>query len=273
MESINSDDSTTNTNSSSCASTGASSGNTNKSNRNNMNRSDQINRNPQVYINENYRPRRGANRRSTSTAVYSTPNSALTQSVLIDQNNNNSNLNDRCVSSSLTRHPPPGHQKKPLYQHQNRKSPDFSINDEGIESFNRLNREVINNIDTRAWLSEKPLSILHLDVYDRAVLKIADQRDKIQKKTFTKWINKHLSKLDIEIADLFEDLRSGLNLIYLLEILSNAKIKKEKGDLKFHMLQNVQICLNFLTENNVSNFFLFLSIMNSNTVGKFSHSG
>ena len=41
-----------------------------------------------------------------------------------------------------------------------------------------------------AWIEGKPISILQLDAADRAVLKIADERDAIQKKTFTKWINK-----------------------------------------------------------------------------------
>ncbi|KAI4552179.1 hypothetical protein MJT46_016830, partial [Ovis ammon polii x Ovis aries] len=33
-----------------------------------------------------------------------------------------------------------------------------------------------------------------LDPAERAVLRIADERDKVQKKTFTKWINQHLMK-------------------------------------------------------------------------------
>ncbi|GIY86708.1 GH22957 [Caerostris darwini] len=45
------------------------------------------------------------------------------------------------------------------------------------------------------WAKDKPLSILQLDPADRAVLKIADERDAIQKKTFTKWLNKHLKKV------------------------------------------------------------------------------
>eukprot|EP00105_Crassostrea_gigas_P018129 XP_011436141.1 PREDICTED: spectrin beta chain, non-erythrocytic 4 [Crassostrea gigas] len=41
-----------------------------------------------------------------------------------------------------------------------------------------------------------PLSLgaLQLEPADRAVLKIADERDAVQKKTFTKWVNKHLLK-------------------------------------------------------------------------------
>ncbi|XP_069683085.1 uncharacterized protein [Periplaneta americana] len=46
----------------------------------------------------------------------------------------------------------------------------------------------------KEWAKDKPLSILQLDPADRAVLRIADERDAIQKKTFTKWVNKHLKK-------------------------------------------------------------------------------
>lgn len=83
-----------------------------------------------------------------------------------------------------------------------------------------------------------------------------DQRDKIQKKTFTKWMNKHLTKVslilfdvtisshvficknetilfiniyktkkvNVQINDLFDDLRDGVNLILLLEILTNRNL-------------------------------------------------
>ena len=79
-------------------------------------------------------------------------------------------------------------------------------------------------VDHFRWLSEKPLSVLQLDSADRLVLKIADQRDKIQKKTFTKWVNKHLSSSSSRVNDLFDDLRDGKNLILLLEQLSNCKL-------------------------------------------------
>ncbi|GBN35250.1 Dystonin [Araneus ventricosus] len=49
-----------------------------------------------------------------------------------------------------------------------------------------------------------------------------------------------------ELYDLFEDLRDGHNLISLLEVLSNEILPREKGSMRFHMLQNVQIALNFL---------------------------
>ncbi|XP_035790478.1 dystonin-like isoform X12 [Anopheles albimanus] len=96
------------------------------------------------------------------------------------------------------------------------------------------------------WAKDKPLSILQLDPADRAVLRIADERDAIQKKTFTKWVNKHLKKASRRVDDLFEDLRDGHNLLSLLEVLSGEHLPREKGKMRFHMLQNAQMALDFL---------------------------
>uniref|UniRef100_A0ACB8FRE9 Microtubule-actin cross-linking factor 1, isoforms 1/2/3/5 n=1 Tax=Sphaerodactylus townsendi TaxID=933632 RepID=A0ACB8FRE9_9SAUR len=130
-----------------------------------------------------------------------------------------------------------------------------------------------------------------------------DERDRVQKKTFTKWVNKHLMKVRKHINDLYEDLRDGHNLISLLEVLSGVKLPKdsaeqkslrwvrgpswcrtssedceeeeedgdgsrlpllaewicmrqlhaprEKGRMRFHRLQNVQIALDFLKQRQV----------------------
>ncbi|XP_052759151.1 dystonin isoform X18 [Galleria mellonella] len=74
----------------------------------------------------------------------------------------------------------------------------------------------------------------------------SDERDAIQKKTFTKWVNKHLVKVNRLVNDLFEDLRDGLSLISLLEVLSGEHLPRERGRMRFHMLQNVQMALDFL---------------------------
>lgn len=52
----------------------------------------------------------------------------------------------------------------------------------------------------------------------------SDERDAIQKKTFTKWINNHLRKAGGKVTDLFQDLRDGQSLLTLLELLSNEKL-------------------------------------------------
>ncbi|XP_061597247.1 plectin a isoform X5 [Cololabis saira] len=84
----------------------------------------------------------------------------------------------------------------------------------------------------------------------------ADERDRVQKKTFTKWVNKHLMKhwkaeAQRHIVDLYEDLRDGHNLISLLEVLSGDTLPREKGRMRFHKLQNVQIALDFLKHRQV----------------------
>ncbi|XP_030302765.1 dystonin isoform X1 [Calypte anna] len=102
-----------------------------------------------------------------------------------------------------------------------------------------------------------------LDPAERAVLRIADERDKVQKKTFTKWINQHLMKVRKHVNDLYEDLRDGHNLISLLEVLSGdtlprerdflktLRLPREKGRMRFHRLQNVQIALEYLKKRQV----------------------
>uniref|UniRef100_A0AAQ4P005 Plectin b n=1 Tax=Gasterosteus aculeatus aculeatus TaxID=481459 RepID=A0AAQ4P005_GASAC len=98
---------------------------------------------------------------------------------------------------------------------------------------------------------------------------IEDERDRVQKKTFTKWVNKHLIKhhrraeSQRHVTDLYEDLRDGHNLISLLEVLSgdtlprerdvvsSARLPREKGRMRFHKLQNVQIALDFLRHRQV----------------------
>lgn len=78
------------------------------------------------------------------------------------------------------------------------------------------------NIDDPDWILEKPISIFALDQADRRVLKVADQRDAVQKKTFTKWINFHLAKRNgLHVDDLYLDLRDGQLLTSLLEIFTN----------------------------------------------------
>ncbi|XP_073855823.1 plectin isoform X37 [Macaca fascicularis] len=95
-----------------------------------------------------------------------------------------------------------------------------------------------------------------------------DERDRVQKKTFTKWVNKHLIKhwraeAQRHISDLYEDLRDGHNLISLLEVLSgdslprerdvsrSSRLPREKGRMRFHKLQNVQIALDYLRHRQV----------------------
>ncbi|CCD68524.2 Calponin homology domain-containing protein [Caenorhabditis elegans] len=90
-----------------------------------------------------------------------------------------------------------------------------------------------------------------LDHYELNRGKFNDVRDTMQKKTFTKWVNKHLTKTDHTIVDLFVDLRDGFALIALLEALTGERIQRENGYTRFHRIQNVQYCLDFLKMKNI----------------------
>uniref|UniRef100_A0A8C4XWV6 Calponin-homology (CH) domain-containing protein n=1 Tax=Gopherus evgoodei TaxID=1825980 RepID=A0A8C4XWV6_9SAUR len=83
-----------------------------------------------------------------------------------------------------------------------------------------------------------------LDPAERAVLRIADERDKVQKKTFTKWLNQHLMKVRKRVNDLYEDLRDGHNLISLLEVLSgDTLVTPREGRMRFHRLRMYKLHL------------------------------
>ncbi|XP_041108043.1 dystonin-like isoform X13 [Polyodon spathula] len=124
----------------------------------------------------------------------------------------------------------------------------------------------------------------YLQAYEVVLGRHKDERDRVQKKTFTKWINQHLVKVRKHVNDLYEDLRDGHNLISLLEVLcgetlprerdflktlrlvsaagacafeqhedeqDDDKGPREKGRMRFHRLQNVQIALDYLKKRQV----------------------
>uniref|UniRef100_A0A673JZC1 Plectin-like n=1 Tax=Sinocyclocheilus rhinocerous TaxID=307959 RepID=A0A673JZC1_9TELE len=100
-------------------------------------------------------------------------------------------------------------------------------------------------------LERIPSDDLHYQGMLKALEGRKDERDRVQKKTFTKWVNKHLIKTQRHVNDLYEDLRDGHNLISLLEVLSGETLPRERGRMRFHKLQNVQIALDFLRHRQV----------------------
>ncbi|KAM6272871.1 nesprin-1 isoform 2-T2 [Spheniscus humboldti] len=77
-----------------------------------------------------------------------------------------------------------------------------------------------------------------------------DEQESVQKRTFTKWINTHLAKRNppMLVNDLFEDIKDGVMLIALLEVLSGQKLPCEQGrQLKrIHWVANIGTALKFL---------------------------
>ncbi|XP_057282410.1 spectrin beta chain, non-erythrocytic 4-like, partial [Pezoporus wallicus] len=81
---------------------------------------------------------------------------------------------------------------------------------------------------------------------------LADERDAVQKKTFTKWVNAHLARASCRVGDLYCDLRDGFVLTRLLEVLSGEQLPKPtRGRMRIHSLENVDKALQFLKEQRV----------------------
>uniref|UniRef100_A0A1I7YZM1 Calponin-homology (CH) domain-containing protein n=1 Tax=Steinernema glaseri TaxID=37863 RepID=A0A1I7YZM1_9BILA len=76
------------------------------------------------------------------------------------------------------------------------------------------------------------------------------QHDKIQKKTFTKWINYHLETHNSsrQVEDLFEDLRDGVLLCHLIEVLTGEALPVHKGRVskRVHHISNLTTALTVL---------------------------
>ncbi|XP_078088642.1 dystrophin-like isoform X13 [Mustelus asterias] len=78
------------------------------------------------------------------------------------------------------------------------------------------------------------------------------EREDVQKKTFTKWINAQFAKAGKPlIEDLFTDLCDGRRLLELLEGFVGHDLAKEKGCTRVHALNNVNRALQILQKNNV----------------------
>ncbi|XP_035481958.2 dystrophin isoform X3 [Scophthalmus maximus] len=81
----------------------------------------------------------------------------------------------------------------------------------------------------------------------------SDEREDVQKKTFTKWVNSQLSKTGKPpVEDLFSDLCDGRRLLELLEGLAGRElVRLERGFTRVHSLNNVNRALQILQKNNV----------------------
>ena len=107
-----------------------------------------------------------------------------------------------------------------------------------------------NPSDPSAEAGEEPCGYFYGEE-DKQLLDPAWERQ--QKKTFTAWINSHLRKVDVQIEVLEEDLRDGLKLMLLLEVISSERLPKpERGRLRFHLVANVNKALEFIKQKGVN---------------------
>jgi len=81
----------------------------------------------------------------------------------------------------------------------------------------------------------------------------AGERENLHRKTFTKWMNARLAQHDppMEIKDIVADLMDGKMLLNLLEVLLNTTLKKEKGVMRVHKLNNVEKAMDLLEKQKV----------------------
>ncbi|XP_034486586.1 dystrophin, isoforms A/C/F/G/H isoform X9 [Drosophila innubila] len=88
--------------------------------------------------------------------------------------------------------------------------------------------------------------------YDEFLTKTMDERQHIQRKTFTKWINSHLSNTQCTpVNDLFLDLRDGHRLLALLSTLTQTQLKPEKGRMRVHHINNLNKVLQVIQQHGV----------------------
>uniref|UniRef100_A0A8C1ZJ30 Dystrophin n=1 Tax=Cyprinus carpio TaxID=7962 RepID=A0A8C1ZJ30_CYPCA len=104
-----------------------------------------------------------------------------------------------------------------------------------------------------SWVLDLTIACLQFSIAEPCCsLSFSDEREDVQKKTFTKWINSQFAKTRRPpIDDLFTDLCDGRRLLELLEGLVGHELVKERGFTRVHSLNNVNRALQILQKNNV----------------------
>ncbi|XP_009886276.1 PREDICTED: spectrin beta chain, non-erythrocytic 5-like, partial [Charadrius vociferus] len=86
------------------------------------------------------------------------------------------------------------------------------------------------------------------------IKKLQEQRMSMQKKTFTNWMNNVFfrNNVKVEIQDIYTDLKDGISLMQLLELLSGETLPKpNRGKMRVHFLENNSKAISFLKSKQV----------------------
>ncbi|NWZ66645.1 SPTN5 protein, partial [Acrocephalus arundinaceus] len=86
------------------------------------------------------------------------------------------------------------------------------------------------------------------------IKKLQEQRMSMQKKTFTNWMNNVFSRSNVKIVieDIYTDLKDGISLMKLLELLSGEALPKpSRGKMRVHFLENNSKAITFLKSKQV----------------------
>ncbi|XP_006003963.1 calmin [Latimeria chalumnae] len=92
-------------------------------------------------------------------------------------------------------------------------------------------------------------------ISDLRVQNLQVERENVQKRTFTRWMNLHLEKCNppLAVKDLFMDMQDGKVLMALLEVLSGYNLLQEykPSSHRIFRLNNIAKALQFLEDRNV----------------------
>ncbi|XP_053882144.1 spectrin beta chain, non-erythrocytic 5-like [Malaclemys terrapin pileata] len=86
------------------------------------------------------------------------------------------------------------------------------------------------------------------------IKKLQEQRMSMQKKTFTNWINNvfYKNNVNIVIQDIYTELKDGIYLLQLLELLSGESLPRPNwGKMRVHFLENNSKAITFLKSKQV----------------------
>ncbi|XP_056200822.1 spectrin beta chain, non-erythrocytic 5 [Falco biarmicus] len=86
------------------------------------------------------------------------------------------------------------------------------------------------------------------------IKKLQEQRMSMQKKTFTNWMNNIFfrNNVNVEIVDIYTDLKDGISLMQLLELLSGEALPRpNRGKMRVHFLENNSKAITFLKSKQV----------------------
>ncbi|VDM02513.1 unnamed protein product, partial [Schistocephalus solidus] len=86
-----------------------------------------------------------------------------------------------------------------------------------------------------------------LDYERHRINRLHEETTRIQKKTYTNWINAHLRKANMEVVDLYKDLQDGTRLMKLMELISRANLgKPNQARLRVQKIENVGRALSYI---------------------------
>ncbi|KAI6659332.1 actin binding domain-containing protein [Oopsacas minuta] len=100
--------------------------------------------------------------------------------------------------------------------------------------------------------ASSPRNLKTNEGYEQSRMEVAALHEELQKKTFTRWMNSHLNKVNQRVNNIYEDLATGERLAMLVTLLTDEPIKlPEKGHMRFHNVNNLNFVLDFIKSRKI----------------------